>query len=995
MTSNEYKRARMQRARARAKVAELSATSYRTPATELDIDKLHYACIAAISRYVDAVDKGASTERHLKNLQFAAEFYDAASAHEEYLNDNDGFWIFALTAYFLMGNYGSARACLNKIKEPDYYGHEAARLYQYMCDILRPDNNARRILSSTDIQQSTLEDEFFQRIRKAVEIQVNEYSSVNQLSRYTEISATKWREELASDHITQLLWPAQEAIAEQGILRGNSGFIQMPTGAGKTKSIELLLRARILAGRCRLAIYVAPMTALCDEVSDNLTEHLSDIARVSKIPDVRVPASTTFVDADQANVMVMTPEKLAYALRHTRSALSNVDLIVFDEAHLLGDHSRGPKFETLLVELLEILPPTKTQWILISAVVSNAQDIAEWALSDPSRVVYRETHDTIRSYGLIDTRANTITYYSDPAYQEEDYSLKFDTRFQLLKRRRQNSEHYYPDLRSNSDYIVHDTALYHANALAHRGSVAVFFPRPDSIRKTFKRFSHLIDSDISFAALSENCDAEECNKIANLTVKHYGPRSEFIQGIRVGILPHYGNLPTTIRCSVEEAIRNKFASTVICTSTLSQGVNLPLKYVIVTSFSIDRKLLEARDFHNLIGRAGRPGYYTEGSALVLKTPQNVAALKTITSSQDGALRCESALLHILFREDAEEFSATQSYDPNSVVDLISTHYTSGDVKEKLLEHYRRVVRLNEDTAERLTQSKIDALSTIESYCLAQIHELPFNKDAEAICRSTYAYHSASHFEQQALLRLFSNITDGLRTLDPSISSYFYRTQLNSTLSLQILDWLNSRDFEQFIESDCTRLDLLANACFNLTPGIFGSFTLTEIQIALSHWTNGDSISQIQEAIDNYRRQMASQTSQKKRQKPTISSIERLTMKAFAYHLEYFISCLVDANTTRITSNCEHDTDSLRTCQHRIKYGVSTLTEALFCEQVIDDRMIAKDLRDLLHRQCHVESGQLRFNFESSKSDLVLYASSLPFYCMSKIQSWIEDSSPIF
>ena len=195
MTSNEYKRARMQRARARAKVAELSATSYRTPATELDIDKLHYACIAAISRYVDAVDKGASTERHLKNLQFAAEFYDAASAHEEYLNDNDGFWIFALTAYFLMGNYGSARACLNKIKEPDYYGHEAARLYQYMCDILRPDNNARRILSSTDIQQSTLEDEFFQRIRKAVEIQVNEYSSVNQLSRYTEISATKWREE--------------------------------------------------------------------------------------------------------------------------------------------------------------------------------------------------------------------------------------------------------------------------------------------------------------------------------------------------------------------------------------------------------------------------------------------------------------------------------------------------------------------------------------------------------------------------------------------------------------------------------------------------------------------------------------------------------------------------------------------------------------------------------------------------------------------------------
>ena len=54
---------------------------------------------------------------------------------------------------------------------------------------------------------------------------------------------------------------------------------------------------------------------------------------------------------------------------------------------------------------------------------------------------------------------------------------------------------------------------------------------------------------------------------------------------------------------------------VVCTSTLAQGVNLPIRYLIVTSVYQGKEQIKVRDFHNLIGRAGRAGMHTEGSIL--------------------------------------------------------------------------------------------------------------------------------------------------------------------------------------------------------------------------------------------------------------------------------------------------------------------------------------------------------------------------------------------
>lgn len=63
-----------------------------------------------------------------------------------------------------------------------------------------------------------------------------------------------------------MLWPAQQLIGEKGVLRGQSAIVQLPTGVGKTKSIELIIRSSFASDRATTAIIVAPLRALCNEI---------------------------------------------------------------------------------------------------------------------------------------------------------------------------------------------------------------------------------------------------------------------------------------------------------------------------------------------------------------------------------------------------------------------------------------------------------------------------------------------------------------------------------------------------------------------------------------------------------------------------------------------------------------------------------------------------------------------------------------------------------
>ena len=83
-----------------------------------------------------------------------------------------------------------------------------------------------------------------------------------------------------------MLWPAQRLIAEKGLLRGESSIVQLPTGVGKTRSIELIIRAAFLSERANIAIIVAPLRALCNEITMDMYKAFGNDVTINQFSDV-------------------------------------------------------------------------------------------------------------------------------------------------------------------------------------------------------------------------------------------------------------------------------------------------------------------------------------------------------------------------------------------------------------------------------------------------------------------------------------------------------------------------------------------------------------------------------------------------------------------------------------------------------------------------------------------------------------------------------------
>ncbi|MEM1925014.1 MAG: helicase-related protein [Pyrobaculum sp.] len=77
--------------------------------------------------------------------------------------------------------------------------------------------------------------------------------------------------------------------------------------------------------------------------------------------------------------------------------------------------------------------------------------------------------------------------------------------------------------------------------------------------------------------------------------------------IERGVGLHHGGVSSRNREIVEELFRKKRCNIVVSCYTLSHGVNLPVRYLVITTlYNHEGKFLDPSTFHQLSGRAGRP-----------------------------------------------------------------------------------------------------------------------------------------------------------------------------------------------------------------------------------------------------------------------------------------------------------------------------------------------------------------------------------------------------
>ncbi len=258
----------------------------------------------------------------------------------------------------------------------------------------------------------------------------------------------------------------------------------------------------------------------------------------------------------EAPVICCTAEILANeALREGEWA--DVGCVAMDEFHFFGDSDRGWAWQVPLLTL------PHTQFLLMSATLGDMGQIAE-KLKEKTGVAVDMVTDAPRPVPL--------------SYEYVETPLEATVELALRKG-------------EAPLYIVHfaqDAALASAQALASYG-----------------------------VATKEQRDAvKEAIKGTHFTTA-FGKMLQRLLGCGVGV-HHAGMLPR-YRLLVEKLAQQGLLPVICGTDTLGVGINVPIHTVILTQLTKfdGRRMrrLNAREFHQIAGRAGRAGFDTEGMVL--------------------------------------------------------------------------------------------------------------------------------------------------------------------------------------------------------------------------------------------------------------------------------------------------------------------------------------------------------------------------------------------
>jgi helicase len=377
------------------------------------------------------------------------------------------------------------------------------------------------------------------------------------------------------------LYPIQEEAIKAGVLEGEDVLLSAPTASGKTL-VPLIVTLQEMERSPSKVVYMVPLRALAYE---KLLEFkiASKLARPSG-RNPRVGISTGDYDSPTeglkfCDVIICTFEKMDSILRHRPSWLRDISTVVFDEIHLLHSADRGPVVEMLVASTGKLLPGA--QKLALSATVSNDEEIASWM---GCRLVRSEWRPVPLHEGIY--YDNTISF-SD---KQEEVESKFGDEMMDL------ADH----------------------AMLDGGQILFFTP-------TRRQAVSLANKLAPVTSLSRHpSQVKELEKLANhmTQVEESSPVGTQLSSlVRKGVAFHHAGLPTSQRRLVEDGFRHGAIGTITATPTLAAGVNLPARYVCVTSVrryssSFGSHEISTMEYKQMAGRAGRPQFDKYGVALI-------------------------------------------------------------------------------------------------------------------------------------------------------------------------------------------------------------------------------------------------------------------------------------------------------------------------------------------------------------------------------------------
>ncbi len=778
----------------------------------------------------------------------------------------------------------------------------------------------------------------------------------NALPFYSGLSRDKWQPSIQKKSFIKELWPAQHLLGRADVLKGKSAIVQMPTSAGKTKATELILRSAFLADRVTLAIIIAPFRALCHEIKNSLIEAFHNES--TKVDELSDALQTDFEIAEllgHQQILVVTPEKLLYVLRHAPELAAHVGLLVFDEGHQFDSGTRGITYELLLTSLRSMIPE-KTQKVLISAVISNAEAAGEWLNGEPNVVEGTALIPTFRSVGFASwlDQLGRIEYVdSRDADQNEFFVPRVIERFNLGRRGREQKDRHFPE-RDDGQAI----ALYLGLKLVPNGSIAVFCGRKSTAASICEKAVDIIERGVPLALPSDFSDTQEVERLRHLHIENLGADAPASQSAAYGIFSHHGNTPHGIRLAVEHAMRDDLVRFVVCTSTLAQGVNLPIRYLIVTSFYQGMERIKVRDFHNLIGRAGRAGMHTEGSILFAEPViydkrrahhdkwrwEQVKELLEPHNSEP----CISNLLSIFepIKSDDEKYTITME-----ALDFAKAYINDPDGVTKLAtgiaaQHGNK--NFSRDGVERQVAWRISLICAVESFLLSHWDESEdglSEADVTRLAEGTLAFFLADDLKKVHIRELFQLLAGNISAniTDPARRKIYGRTLYGIRDAQAIEGWVQANvDSLLSIDDETEALDLVWPLLTrHINGGVFTKFDKPEVLKEIAHgWISGKPFNDLLKIIRERKCKMIWGT---RRREFKVDHVVDVCEGTLAYEAALLIGALCEFVGASDQKEAKELISKLQLFQKRLKYGLPTETAISLYELGFSDRVVSQGI----------------------------------------------------
>ena len=410
-----------------------------------------------------------------------------------------------------------------------------------------------------------------------------------------------------------------------------------PTASGKTALAELAICKALADGGT--ALFIAPMRALTNEKEDDW-DRFEDLEYSVYV--VTGERDLNPRRARRADILVMTPEKLDSATRKHDSRrydfVTDVDVCVIDEVHLLDADRRGSVLEVTISRLRRLCEP---RIVALSATMPNVDDVAAW-LDAPEECTFEFGEE----YRPVDLNAGVKTY----THGENSFADKYRRLYRAL-----------------------DLAEPH---LREDGQALVFVSsRQDTVRAAEKARDEIAERDIPMGARGDYDFHTESKALENDTLRN---------SVLDGVAFHHAGLSKNDRDLVEEWFKAGHVELLFSTSTLAWGVNLPARCVVIRDTKLHDPLegevdMSPLDVLQMLGRAGRPGYDDIGYGWVVCDTAEADKYRRLL--RDGK-EIESRLAESLATHLNAEIAMGTITDLEDVMDWLETtfYYVRGQSK---------------------------------------------------------------------------------------------------------------------------------------------------------------------------------------------------------------------------------------------------------------------------------------------------------------------------